>query len=56
MKQPIDLARRFLLLAEQDILAFHILIASEDVGDAQVGGNDQHAVRESGISRRTSVD
>ncbi len=36
MKQPIDLARRFLALADQDIKTFEVLIESDEIADSQI--------------------
>ncbi len=44
MKQPIDLARRFLALADQDIKTFEVLIESDEIADSQIGFHAQQAV------------
>ena len=41
MKQPIDLARRFLALADQDIKTFEVLIESDEIADSQIGFHAQ---------------
>jgi len=37
MKQPIDLARQFLAVAQNDIKAFQRLVDDVDIADASVG-------------------
>lgn len=44
MKQPIDLARRFLALADQDIKTFEVLIERDDIADSQIGFHAQQAI------------
>ncbi len=44
MKQPIDLARRFLALADQDIKTFLLLIENDEIADSQIGFHAQQAV------------
>jgi len=44
MKQPIDLARRFLTLADNDVKAFRKLAEDDDIADATVGFHAQQAV------------
>ncbi len=44
MKQPIDLARQFLAVADNDIKAFQRLGADADIADASVGFHAQQAV------------
>jgi len=44
MKQPIDLAKRFATLADQDIKAFEVLLVNPEVADSQVGFHAQQAV------------
>lgn len=44
MKRPLDLARRFLLLADRDIRAFRRLAESDDIDDETVGFHAQQAV------------
>ncbi len=44
MKQPIDLARRLLAVADNDIRAFQKLAEDKDISDASVGFHAQQAV------------
>ena len=44
MKRPIDLARRFLELADRDIKAFRKLALDREIDDAVVGFHAQQAV------------
>jgi HEPN domain-containing protein len=44
MKQPIDLAREYLAVADRDIEAFRVLAAAPSVSDASVGFHAQQAV------------
>ena len=44
MKQPVDLARRFLLLAERDFKAFRKLADDPEMDDAVIGFHAQQAV------------
>lgn len=44
MKQPIDLARKFLAVADNDIKAFQKLAADADIADASIGFHAQQAV------------
>lgn len=44
MKQPADLARRFLALAERDLKAFRKLAGDPDIDDEIVGFHAQQAV------------
>jgi HEPN domain-containing protein len=44
MKRPLDLARRFLLLADRDVRAFRRLAESDDIDDETVGFHAQQAV------------
>ncbi len=44
MKQPIDLARQFLAVAQNDIKAFQRLADDVDIADASVGFHAQQAV------------
>ena len=44
MKQPIDLARRFLAVADRDIKTLHLLISSADSDDQVIGFHAQQAV------------
>jgi HEPN domain-containing protein len=44
MKQPIDLARQFLTVADNDIKAFRRLADDNDIADASVGFHAQQAV------------
>jgi len=44
MKQPIDLARSYLRLADRDIKALDLLIHSEKIDDETVGFHAQQAV------------
>jgi HEPN domain-containing protein len=44
MKQPIDLARQFLAVADNDIKAFQKLAADDNIADASVGFHAQQAV------------
>jgi HEPN domain-containing protein len=44
MKRPIDLARRFLELADRDIKTFHLLADIPDSDNAAVGFHAQQAV------------
>lgn len=44
MKRPIDLARRFLKLADRDIKAFEKLALDREIDDAVVGFHAQQAV------------
>jgi len=44
MKQPIDLARKFLAVADNDIKAFQKLADDTDIADASVGFHAQQAV------------
>lgn len=44
MKQPIDLAREYLAVADRDIEAFQVLAASPSVADTSVGFHAQQAV------------
>lgn len=47
MKQPRDLALRFLHLADRDIRALNVLVRSEDVDDETIGFHAQQAVEKS---------
>ena len=44
MKQPVDLARAYLKLADRDIKALALLIRSQDIDDETVGFHAQQAV------------
>jgi len=44
MKQPVDLARAYLKLADRDIKALDLLIRSEQIDDETVGFHAQQAV------------
>ena len=44
MERPIDLARRFLELADRDIKAFQKLVPDRDIDDAVIGFHSQQAV------------
>lgn len=44
MKQPIDLARRFLLIAERDIQVFQKLSGDPEIHDGAVGFHAQQAL------------
>ena len=44
MKQPLDLARKFLVVADNDIKAFQKLAEDENIADASVGFHAQQAV------------
>lgn len=44
MKRPIDLARRFLLMAERDIQVFQKLSGDPDIHDSAVGFHAQQAL------------
>jgi HEPN domain-containing protein len=44
MKQPVDLARRFLALAERDMKAFRKLSGDSEMDDSLVGFHAQQAV------------
>ena len=44
MKQPIDLARQYLAVAQNDIKAFQRLADDVDIADASVGFHAQQAV------------
>jgi hypothetical protein len=44
MKKPIDLARQFLIVADNDIKVFHKLVDDDDIADASVGFHAQQAV------------
>ncbi|MGH7451658.1 MAG: hypothetical protein ACRENG_09960 [bacterium] len=43
MKQPLDLARLFLVVADNDIKAFQKLADDADIADASVGFHAQQA-------------
>jgi len=47
MKQPVDLARAYLKLADRDIKALDLLIRSEEIDDETVGFHAQQAVEKS---------
>lgn len=44
MKQPVDLARAYLKLADRDLKAFELLIRSREIADETVGFHAQQAV------------
>ncbi|HEY2382433.1 MAG TPA: hypothetical protein VGK48_14740 [Terriglobia bacterium] len=44
MKHPVDLARRFLVVADRDIKTLHLLIAASDSDDQAVGFHAQQAI------------
>jgi len=44
MKQPVDLARAYLKLADRDIKAFDLLSRSQEIDDETVGFHAQQAV------------
>lgn len=44
MKRPLDLARRFLVLADRDIQAFRLLAGDSHIHDEAVGFHAQQAV------------
>ena len=44
MKQPIDLARQFLVVADNDIKVFQKLADDDDIADASIGFHAQQAV------------
>jgi len=44
MKQPVDLARAYLKLADRDIKALDLLINSREIDDETVGFHAQQAV------------
>jgi len=44
MKQPVDLARAYLKLADRDIKALDLLIHSREIDDETVGFHAQQAV------------
>ena len=44
MKHPVDLARRFLTLADRDIRTFNLLAATPDSDDQAVGFHAQQAI------------
>jgi HEPN domain-containing protein len=44
MKLPIDLARQFLAVADNDVKAFRRLVDDEDIADATLGFHAQQAV------------
>ncbi len=44
MKQPVDLARRFLALADRDIKTFQLLTAAPDSDDQAIGFHAQQAI------------
>lgn len=44
MKQPLDLARQFLAVADNDIKAFQKLVEDENIADASIGFHAQQAV------------
>ena len=44
MKQPVDLARAYLKLADRDLKAFELLILSREIDDETVGFHAQQAV------------
>jgi len=44
MKQPVDLARAYLKLADRDIKALDLLIGSQEIDDETVGFHAQQAV------------
>ncbi len=46
MKQPLDLAQRLLLVADNDIRAFEKLAEDENIADASVGFHAQQAEQE----------
>ena len=44
MKHPIDLARRFLAVADRDIKTLHLLIAASESDDQAIGFHAQQAI------------
>lgn len=44
MKQPIDLARKFLAMAQRDMRAFDVLVGEKSVADESVGFHAQQVV------------
>jgi HEPN domain-containing protein len=44
MKQPIDLARRFLAVADRDLKTLQLLIAAPDSDDQAIGFHAQQAI------------
>lgn len=44
MKQPVDLARQFLALADRDIKTFQLLVVASDSDDQAVGFHAQQAI------------
>jgi len=44
MKEPIELARQFLKLAEDDIKSFKLLASSSEIANSQVGFHAQQAL------------
>ena len=44
MKQPVDLARAYLKLADRDLKALDLLIGSREIDDETVGFHAQQAV------------
>ena len=44
MKHPVDLARRFLAVADRDIKTLHLLIAASDSDDQAIGFYAQQAI------------
>ena len=44
MKQPVDLARRFLALTDRDMKTVHLLIAAPDSDDQAIGFHAQQAI------------
>ena len=44
MKRPVDLARRFLAVADRDIKTVHLLIATSESDDQSIGFHAQQAI------------
>ena len=44
MKHPVDLARRFLAVADRDIKTLHLLIAASESDDQAIGFHSQPAI------------
>lgn len=47
MKQPIDLARKFLAIAQRDMRAFDVLVRDSSIADESVGFHAQQVVEKS---------